>query len=243
MTALISAEFLKLRTIRSPWLLLLAAQLVVIAGVSGLMVNGGDVHLASTQAAAVRHAGLVSLFSLILGIMAVALEYRHKTITDAFLATPRRGQVIGSKLVVYSLVGLLFGLISAVVAVIAAAIWLTAKGTSLDLSSGELWRTLIGSVIWNATFAALGVGLGALVRNMAGAIAAALAWSALIEGVVGQLIGSFSRWLPVASGSTVVGMRSSSSSLPQWGAALMLVAYAGLFAVLAIVVTTRRDVT
>lgn len=243
MSALISAEILKLRTIRSPWLLLVAAQLVVLAGVSGLMVNGGDVHLASTQADAVRHAGLVSLFSLILGIMAVALEYRHKTITDTFLATPRRGQVIGAKVIVYSLIGLFFGLVSAVVAVIATTVWLAAKGTSLDLSSGELWRTLIGSVVWNVGFAAIGVGLGALVRNMAGAIAVALAWSALIEGVIGQLIGGFNRWLPVASGSALVGIKTGSSSLPQWGAGLMLVAYALLFSIVALVVTVRRDVT
>jgi ABC-2 type transport system permease protein len=73
-------ELLKLRTTRSPFLLLAAAQLVIIAGVSGLFVGGhADVTDPVTAQRAIAHAGLVSIFSLILGILAVAGEYRHRT--------------------------------------------------------------------------------------------------------------------------------------------------------------------
>jgi len=49
-------------------------------------------------------------------------------------------------------------------------------------------------------YAALGVGLGALVRNLATAIAMSLAWIAFVEGIAMNLLGGLGRWLPMASG-------------------------------------------
>ena len=97
MPALLTAEFLKLRTVRSPWLLLLAAQLLVVAGISGFVVsNGGTLH-ETQQNSALAHVGLTSVITLIFGILAVASEYRHQTITDTYLSTPRRDRVIQAK--------------------------------------------------------------------------------------------------------------------------------------------------
>ena len=241
MITLIRNELLKLRTIRSPWLLLAAAQLLIVIGASGLLLNA-DRHDRATTAGAVAHVGLVSLFPLVLGIMAVAGEYRHRTITDTYLATPRRERVVLAKAAVYTGAGAGFGVIGSVTALVTAAIWLAARGGTF-VSDAGLWRTVAGCVIWNAAFAAIGVGVGALIRNMVGAIAAALAWLAVGEGLLGQLLTGLARWLPFSAGTALGRLPAGLSGLPQWGAGLLLVGYAVAFTTVAVTTTIRRDVT
>jgi ABC-2 type transport system permease protein len=240
--SLIANEILKLRTTRGPLLLLGGAQLVVIAGASGPFASGADINAADTIRGAVAHAGLVSIFALVLGIIGMAGEYRHRTITDTYLSTPDRARVVSAKLAVYAGAGALFGMASALVATVTTGLWLAAKGSSLDLGDADLWRTLIGCVGWNAGFAAIGVGVGALVRNLAAAVAVCLAWLALVEGVVGQLLGTgLAKWLPFASGVAMEGINAN--GLPQWGGALVVATYSLIFAVVAVSTTVRRDVT
>jgi ABC-2 type transport system permease protein len=243
---LIRSEFRKLSTVRSPWLLLAAGPMLVVAGVTGLVQSGGDVHAPATASKALAHVALAALFTLIFGIFAVAGEYRHGTVTDTFLSTPARGRVVAAKLAVYGSVGAVAGLVSSAVAVAVTAAWWSAKGGSFSLSSADSWRTLAGGVAVNLGFAAIGVGVGALLRNLAVAIAAALAWIALVEGIAGQLVGTgLARWLPFSASEALgrANMTSTSGFLPQWGGGLVLAGYAIAFAAAAMVTTLRRDVT
>jgi ABC-2 type transport system permease protein len=246
MHSLIRAEVLKLRTVRGPWLLLATGPLLVIAGISGLVVSGGDLHDPATQAKAVAHVGLTAIFALAFGILAVAGEYRHRTITDTYLSTPARGRVIGAKLIVYALIGALGSLVSALVALGVTAAWWSAKGAPFAWGDMGMWTTIGGGIAWNAAFAAMGVGLGALIRNLTAAVAAALAWIALVEGIVGQLIGNLARWLPFYAGQALgAGGKPmlSQALLPRWGATLVLAAYTAAFAVAAVATSIRRDVS
>jgi ABC-2 type transport system permease protein len=244
-STLIASEALKLRTVRSTWLLVFVAQVLVVVGVSGAATSASDLHSTDTVSNAAAHVGLVSMVSLVVGVMAVAGEYRHRTIADTYLTTPQRDQVLRAKLVVYAGLGLVIGLASSVIALISMAVWWSAKGTSLDLSTVELWQTLGGCVLWNAAFAVIGVSLGALMRNITAAVAAALLWIALVEGLVGQLLGRLARWLPVASGAALghVSGLGSGTPLPAWAAALTLGVYAVVLTAIAIPVTVRCDVS
>lgn len=155
------------------------------------------------------HAGSLSLLALILGVNAVAAEYRHKTITDTYLAVPRRSRVIAAKLAAYTGVGFLFGVASVAVAVGATAVWLAVKDVPWSLADDDVWRTLVGILI--------------------------------VEGLLGQILGDYSRWLPMASGRALGNLPGD--LLPQATGGLVLAGYAVVLAIIAAATSMRRDVT
>jgi ABC-2 type transport system permease protein len=244
MLSLIGNEWTKLRTVRGPWLLIAIQQAVIVAGVSGLAAAGTDLDTDDGVRTLMSHAGLVSaIFTLVLGVTAVAGEYRHRTVTDTYLATPHRARVVAAKLAVYTLLGTAAGVLSAAVGTAVTALWLAADGSPLDLRSGMVWRIAAGIVAFNLVYAAIGVALGALVRNLTAAVTAALVWIALVETIVGNLLGDLGRWLPNRAGLALGYMPSTVPVLPQWGAGLVLVGYAVVIVVAASATTVRRDVT
>jgi hypothetical protein len=109
MTTLVANEIRKLRTLRGPWLLLAAGPVLAIVGVAEQVAGGADLTQPQTAIHAVAHAGVMTLLTLVFGITVVAGEYRHKTITDTQLATPRRGRVIAAKFTVYAAIGVSLG--------------------------------------------------------------------------------------------------------------------------------------
>lgn len=237
----IRAEAIRLRTVRAPWLVLAAAEFVVVAGTSGLASSASSLDGKLPTAAA--HVGLASICTLLLGILAVAGEYRHRTITDAFLSVPRRTPLLVAKLIVTGAAAALIGLIAALTELGVARLWWQIKGADFQLSA-SVWQTLAGGVAWNVAFALIGVALGALVRNLMGAVALAFAWIAVVETIVGQLLGSeAARWLPFAAGQALGKVDIASTPLPQGAAAGVLAGYVVLASVAAGLVTLGRDVT
>jgi ABC-2 type transport system permease protein len=159
------------------------------------------------------------------------------------LATPRRGRVIGAKLAVYTGAGLAFGIVNAATALATTAIWYAAMGASLEPTTVEVWRNILGGAAWTPPLWPSASASAPWFRNLAAAITAALLWIALVEGIVSQLLGSLGRWLPFAAGQALDNMAPSSTAPAQWAAGLALLAYAAVFATLAVFTTVRRDVT
>jgi ABC-type transport system involved in multi-copper enzyme maturation permease subunit len=190
------------------------------------------------------------VFAMILGIILVASEYRHKTVTWTFLVTPRRGLVIMTKLLSASVIGLLVGVAAVVVTGPVSALLLALY--DYPVVTGNTVFVLLGSVVSTVLWALFGAALGALIRNMVAAITFAFVWFFYVEWILVMMVPAVGRWTPTGVGKAVSGWtRDALSSgpfaagdlLPAWAGGLMLVGYAMAAAVAARVITVRRDIT
>jgi ABC-2 type transport system permease protein len=250
MTRQVHAEVYHLRTTRTTWALLAGALAVVAlmlvpslqkAGVGG-NPSLGTPHIRQTILAAPR---FTLYFTVILGILAVAGEYRHRTITSTFLATPQRARVVFAKLVTHGLAGLGFGAVVTGVGLGVALAWHRAKGVSLDLLQADVWLSVLGSVIVPGLFAMIGVGVGALVTNQAAAMVGAVIWLQIVElSVPGAWGAELFKWSlnGVAFALTRVAPPGGMVVLAPLQAALLIAAYALVLAFVAGRVTLQRDV-
>lgn len=192
------------------------------------------------------------LLTLSIGIMTIGSEYRHKTITSTFLATPRRVKVMVAKVVSLIGIGAFYGIVSLVGAVGVGASIIAARGFS-PFPSSSIWRTLALSLLVLAVWALIGLGAGILIPNQVAALLISIGLAWIIEPLVGFLIGAQSwgkgiaPYFPSNLTTAVLDTGSAAGStftpLAWWAAALVLTGYAAVMTLIGSVLTVRRDVS
>jgi ABC-2 type transport system permease protein len=242
---LLRAEVAKLTSTRTAgWLVLSAAALSALA-VSGIVASGGVAQDALASETGVRtvlaHGGLAAILPLILGVLVSAGEYRHGTVVDTFLTEPRRGRVVGAKLVVGAGVGLVVGVLDVVVTAAAAAAWYAGKDVSLDLGSAVAVRSAVGVVVWTMLYGAIGVAVGSMIRTPPAAIVAVVVWLFIAETAVAGLLVDVGRWLP-GTAASALGNAALDGALSQMGGGVVLLGWTAVAAAGAFAATARRDV-
>lgn len=259
-------EWLKVRTTRMWWILLLV--MVGYVGITALFIGfalGSIPEDAGTGAPslddrdtllAIYTLGLPVgyVFTVVIGVLAMTAEYRYQTLTPTFLAEPRRGLVLFGKLVVTLGLGLVAGVLALGASLVAAAPAVALTGHSAMLDDPLIWRSLAQACLAMALWAGIGVGLGALLRNQVAAVVVIIAFSQLVEPLarVGLTAWSATRdvaqYLPGAAadamaGASLYNIGSSAQLLQWWQGGLVLAGYAALFCLLGGGLTLQRDVT
>ena len=113
MSRAIAAEWFKLRTTRTSWAVILGSLgLVVLISVIGALAGDFDSGDDDAGRDLLQISGLVQIFALVLGILSVATEFRHGTVTPSLLAVPDRARLILAKLVTAIVAGALLGLVA-----------------------------------------------------------------------------------------------------------------------------------
>jgi hypothetical protein len=250
---LLAAEFLKLRTTRTPWMLFGLAVLIsglIAAGFAGF--GGLDAENEDTPGLALAQAAsFFSILATVAGILLVTNEYRHGTVMTTFLAEPRRERVLGAKLVVALLTGAVFGLAAMAVSTLVAAPWLAARGEP-SLLGGELLEGSGRVVLAYALSAALGAAVGAILQNQVGAIITVFVWFLVVESIIGVLSGlvfadelgepdPITPYLPGSALGGIVGGEGNEFLLRGGWAALLALAYVAGLSLLGALSMTRRD--
>lgn len=190
-----------------------------------------------------------TVFIAVLGVLGVTTEYRYKTITPTFLATPHRWKVLVAKLLTYLALGVLYAFVAAVFTVVVTAIWVNGAGGSFTLG-GDNAKVLVGAAIAAALYGVIGVSVGALVPNQIGAISGLLAYMFVIEGILATVPATQDtvyRYLPGGASAalytyTEIPGQGTDYLSPVGGGAL-LVGYVLVLALLAYLFSTRREVS
>ncbi len=164
------------------------------------------------------------LFAALLGAISITAEIRHGTIRPTFLVTPRRGRVVAAKVSASIVIGAGFGLVAAAVAAAAGTAALHARGIDVQLDRGDYVLLVLGSAAAAALWAAIGVGVGALVRHQVPTLVGVCAWLLFVEGLLAGDVGGLGdvgRFLPGAAAAAISGQDPGTLLAPAVGLALL----------------------
>ena len=256
---LVTAEWIKLRTLRSNWWILVLGMLVIPAFAVSRMVSIAQVPELAGKPGMVgavyvtSGVALTQLAFCTLGVLAVTGEYGTGQIRSTFAAAPVRMTALAAKLLVVLAAVVVGSVVGVALAWAGSAPWFDVTGLSIDLSREQDARIMLGVPLYLAAATALAFGIGSIVRNSAGGIAIVLGLLLIVENALALVpwepLQKFGAYLPTSAGSRLllaedagsVVTASSSTVLSPWaGYGVMLLWVACVLAV-AGVLLRRRD--
>ena len=245
MKAVIASEFLKARTVRSHWVLLIIAMAfpLVISALVGVFNPEPQFMSYRELGSMVTGTGVVSLLLLTsLWVINLTSEFTHGTIRVTYAAVPARWKVIVSKAIVGTAV-------TSVVMTVLFWSLLDGRGAPIFVT-GWLSHTtgvFVALVALAVIVSWFGLGLGVLIKNSPVAIVVVLLWPLIIENLVALAfvlsgVESARKWMPYqAAIQTVDNNPGLDGTLGRPWAHRYFAAFALVILVIGIAVDRRRD--
>jgi ABC-2 type transport system permease protein len=192
-TRLFATELLKVTSTRTVYWLLGALLLVVAIGNVAAILTASPSALSGEENQADMFAAAASgiILVLLLGVMLMTGEFRHGTITQTLLITPRRWKVLRAKLIAGALIGFAFGVIVELFSLIVGLPLLASKGVDVQLG-GEAVDLVFGTMLATTLCGVLGVSLGTVIRNQVVAIVTVFVTLLIVEQIL--TASTASRW-------------------------------------------------
>jgi ABC-2 type transport system permease protein len=266
---ILRSEFIKLFSLRSTfWCILIVLVLSIGVGLLIATVNppardgipAQSLTNAAQQATAVSDAtigtGFGELVLAVLGVLVISGEYGTGMIRSTFAAVPRRTPALLAKAIVLAVTSFVVGLVT--IYATAAVIFplLPGKHVHPDWGDGKLELALVGGALYLVVISLIAFSIGAIVRNSAGGIAAALGLILVVPTVLGLIASatqatwamSLIAFAPTSAGShlfdystAVAKAASGVIVLDRTSGTLVFVAWFVVLFVVAAVMLKRRD--
>ena len=251
MIDVIRSEWIKVRTVRTHWVLVIIAVVfpAVVASLVGVFIPEPETGSANDIISLISGVAVFSVL-LLASLWAINLtsEYSHNTIRVTYAAVPSRWTVLAAKAVVGSVV---------TVVVMSAAFWvafvsgtqiLSLRGADMSLPDDHdlvgVYLALVGLAVIVSWFS---LGLGAIIRNSPATVVVVLLWPLLLENLVTLALSlagvdSVGKWMPYQQAiAAVTDAGASGDALGRPGAHLYFGAVALGLLVVGTVLDRRRD--
>jgi len=241
--AQVRAELLKIRSTRTTLGLLLGmvALILLFVLLTGLLSNVVTLSTLENQRQLLAIGALAGVFAALAGVLLVTSEYRYGTIRPTILFTPNRARVIAAKVIAATLAGIAFGIVGEVLGWAIGYAILSGRGITLALNTDDGVQLILGGLAGIALWAAMGAGLGTILRNQVGGVITLLAWGFVVNPLLFGLVPSVGRFMPSYAQDSLIGLTTRHLLSPVAGG-IVLVSWAVLLAAAGLAVTARRDV-
>ncbi len=244
---LLQSELCKLRSVRSTYWAYLSA-LVFNVGLAALVAIVLPEHLTETLDATRLSLGGVHLSQMavgVLGVLVISSEYDTDMIYSSFSAVPRRRRMLAAKAIVFGASALVIGIIASIAAFVTFQALVSDDRLRSSLGDPGVLRAIIGGGMYLAALGLLGLGLGAILRSGAGAIAA-LFGVLFVPPLVLELLphswqATGGPYVPLEAGSQIYFLRHESGSLGPWSGFGVFCLYAAVTLGAAFVLIDHRD--
>lgn len=248
------AEWTKLRSVRSTvWALLFTVVATIGLGalLTALEVSRWD-HRTLTERTGFdpllySFAGLnlAQLSIGVLGVLVMTSEYATGAIKLTLCAVPQRRLLLLAKVATFSAVTAIVSLVSCVAAFVIGQALLAPKHAGVGIGDPGVLRAVLGGAVHLVMIGAIAVGLGAILRRTAGAVAVLFAVLLVVPGLVTLLPSPWNddvtKYLPSSAGVAMSAHVQFPNLLSPVAGFVVLAGYTSVTLLVAAWTLQRRD--
>ncbi|MFI8811102.1 MULTISPECIES: ABC transporter permease subunit [unclassified Streptomyces] len=254
-TAVLTSEWTKIRTVSSTTWTLISAFAVTVAMGAALcaLMNSqfddlSDAERATFDPTFVSFSGMIlgQLAMVVFGVLVVGTEYSSGMIRTSLAAVPQRATFLFSKIAVAGVLALVVGLATSFISFFLGQALLGDHRT--DIGADNVLRAVFGGGIYMGLIAIFSMGVAAMLRSSMLSLGILMPFFFLVSQILSAVPGakSVARYFPDQAGSKIMqvvpdAMNSDPAPYGPWGGLGILLAWVAAAVIGGYVVLRKRD--